>query len=146
MPNIDFLPIYWLKARSSVRRFKKRQIGLACARSYVIVVFVHAGQKKIVSIKKISTVEDRWVCVVIDVKTMTVKGNWTSLVQSVLYLPCTRLVQFPLTVVVLTSITTQTQRSKFCQLNQFFFVGLVQRLLPHRSARMQDQFVVFWTA
>ena len=63
------------------------------------VDFDHAGQK----IRS----TNRWVCVFIDAKMTTVKENWTSPVQSVLYLQCTRLVWFSLTVVVLASIKTQ---------------------------------------
>ena len=46
-----------LLARSSLRRFTKRQIGLASARLYVLVVFVRAGRKKIRSTEKKSAVQ-----------------------------------------------------------------------------------------
>ena len=51
-----------------------------------------------------------WSCFLflfIDAKTMTVKENWTSLVQSLLYLPCTRMVRLSLTVIVFASIKTK---------------------------------------
>ena len=89
------------EARSSFRWSKKWQIFNRATCVCVLVLFVQKN-----STNKIQ----HWVgCCqffFIDAKRMAVKENWTSLVQSVIYLQCTRLVWFSLTVILFVSITT----------------------------------------
>ena len=73
--------------------------------------------------------------VFIVVKRITMKENWTSLVQSVLYLHCTSLAWFSLVILVLFATKKITDHTwlKFCSFNRFFWPACGQRLLTHTT-------------